>query len=162
MSENNTYEGNNMRASNIYEVRRFKKSDLPDVKNLDDMSGNYVYEFLDGLDEEEFASCSGYGIFVNGDLAGYCTLGGGELYDRFDEYKYGDRCLSDVFIKEQYRGKHLGSTLVSDAISLELANGNESIFATLLDDSLLEFYSKLGFNFIDINAGVIFKNNKGE
>lgn len=151
-----------MRAFNIYEVRQFKKSDLPYVKNLDELSGNYVYDFLKVLENDEFADCSGYGIFVNNELVGYCTLGGGELYDRFDEYKYGDRCLSDVFIKEQYRGRHFGTTLVSNAFLLELENSNESIFATLIDDSLIEFYSRLGFNFIDISAGVIFKNNKGE
>ena len=108
---------------------------------MDDQSGNNVAW---GIDSEEYA----WGVFLDRELIGYCTLGGADDtalgYKEFVEWNFDSLCLSDVYIKEEYRGKGLASLLVEKVIEYGNSN-NESVFLTVMDDNLAVFYEKLGF-----------------
>lgn len=139
-------------------VRPILIQDMSDVAELDEMSGNYVFEMLEDYEEDEFGSYA-YGIFVDDELVGYCTVGGAEPYHELKEYQSLDLCLSDVYIKEEYRGNGYGRLLVEKAIEFEIDNETKPvhIFATLLNDYLIEFYEPLGFKVIYPNEGIIYK-----
>ncbi|MCR5776060.1 MAG: GNAT family N-acetyltransferase [Lachnospiraceae bacterium] len=101
-----------------------------------------------------------YGAFKGNELIGYCSIG---YADGFEDvpaivehklYNNGENVtliLSDVYIKKSERNNGYASKLVSDAISMKLENDPDvrGIFALLLDDNLMEFYEKLGFEWAD-------------
>lgn len=141
------------------EIRPVRFTDLEAVKVLDELSGNSVFDMTDdeeaGVNEQDYT----WGAFLNGELIGYCTLGGAEEFeDEFDIYKDEDLCLGDVFIKGEYRGKGYGTELVIKSIATKTTHG-ESVFATILDDDVLHFYESLGFVLIHRGGGVIYKHN---
>lgn len=139
------------------EVRTIRFADLDAVKELDEMTGNDVFDMIDDDEESVNEQDYAWGAFLNGELIGYCTLGGAEEFeDDFDIYVDDDLCLGDVFIKEEYRRKGYGTELVAKAIAAKTTNG-ESIFATILDTDLMSFYESLGFKLIHMGGGVIYR-----
>lgn len=134
------FELSGFEPSHCFRVRALGEDDREQVELLDEKSGNDVAW---GIDSEEYA----WGVFLEKELIGYCTLGGADNdcgYEDFDEWTFDSLCLSDVFVKEEHRGKGAASALIEQA--LDKANSeNESVFLTLLDDRLAEFYEKFGF-----------------
>lgn len=141
------------------EIRAIRYSDMPNVKSMDSESGFNVFGALACYDELEFGDYA-YGAFLNGKLIGYCTVGGAEEYDKYKDYRINDLCLSDVFVKEEYRHKHIGSIMVAKAIALEFKGVRRNVFATILTDDDLQFYKDLGFVVIAKNEGVVCRRVK--
>lgn len=135
-------------------IRLIGRSDLQDVANMDERSGFSVFELLKDKEPDEFSDYA-YGAFLEGELIGYCTVGGAEEYARFGKYRNGDLCLSDVWVNEEYRDKHVGSLLVTYAIRMEYKDVRRNVFATILNDADFPFYASLGFSVLDKDAGVI-------
>lgn len=126
-------------------IRSLNEGDYAEVEALDELSGNGV---ADMVDCEEYA----WGVFVEEELVGYCTIGGADEpamgYDEYPQWTNESLLLSDVFIKEEYRGHGLALRLINEA--LEKGNPeNESVFITLLDDNLCSLYKRVGFRFIE-------------
>ena len=107
-----------------------------DIKHLDRYSYRSVYDNF-GADSE----CV-YGLWLNNKIIGYCTLGyaDGVLYNVGAD----DLLLSDVYILSKYRKKGYGLYFLQRV----LKNINVPVYAEILEDGLLYFYSKLGFKLI--------------
>ena len=133
-----------MDNEDLFTVRVIEFQDLEAVKELDELSGNGVYDTIKDYEEEVADYEYAWGAFLNGELIGYCTLGGA---DEYDDAKDGDLCLSDVFIKEEYRGNGYGTALVEESLKQHSESGN--VFADLLDSNLMYFYGPLGFEGLD-------------
>lgn len=125
-------------------VRALSEADVEQVELLDDLSGNDVAW---GIDSEEYA----WGIFIGDDLVGYCTIGGADDtgHDEYESWTYDSLCLSDVFVKEEHRGKGFASRLINEALEKCNPENKVSVFITLLDDRLSYLYEKLGFKALD-------------
>ena len=126
-------------------VASLSEKDLAQVQLLDELSGNDVAFMLDG---EDYA----WGVFLGDELVGYCTIGGADDpdmdYDNYEEWTDSSLCLSDVFVKEEYRGRGAALTMINEA--LQQANpDNDSVFITLLNDGLEHLYEQAGFRHID-------------
>lgn len=109
---------------------------VSDIKHLDRYSYRFVYDNF-GTDSE----CV-YGLWLNNKIIGYCTLGyaDGVLYNANAD----DLLLSDVYILSKYRNKGYGLYFLQRV----LKNINVPVYAEILEDGLLYFYSKLGFKLI--------------
>lgn len=134
-------------------IRLIGRSDLSDVAEMDARSGFSVFDLLKDKEPDEFTDYA-YGAFLAGKLIGYCTVGGAEEYACFKQYRDGDLCLSDVWVDEEYREKHVGSLLVTYAIRMEYQDVRRNVFATILNDADFPFYASLGFSTLN-DAGVI-------
>ena len=126
-------------------LRPLTEDDEIQVEVLDEVTGNGVAEMLDA---EDYA----WGLFYGEELVGYCTLGGADDptmgYDKYPEWTGDSLCLSDVFVKEDYRGQGLALKMINEV--LEKANLEKaSVFITVIDDRLSYLYEKLGFEMID-------------
>lgn len=130
-------------TNNEITVRVIQYNELDAVQELDELSGNNVYDMIVDYEEEVADYEYAWGAFLGDKLIGYCTIGGADEYDDFAEYKNGDLCLSDVFIREEYRGNGYGSILVEESLKQYSEPGNA--FADILDVELLHFYEPLGF-----------------
>lgn len=129
-----------------YLVRSLTESDISQVIVLDKLSGNQLKYFLD---------VAGYcwGLFLNQELAGYCSIGYADDVDSeiedYEGYSCDSLLLSDVFIKEEYRHQGYALLLVDKAIKECMKEVSELIFLTLLDSKLSHLYEKIGFQCID-------------
>lgn len=57
-------------------VRPFRYTDLKDVLKMDDESGNYVSQWVKDLEgEDDNYNDYSWGIYIDNELAGYCTIG---------------------------------------------------------------------------------------
>lgn len=132
-------------------VRALSEEDLVQVEVLDELSGNSVSDMVDSPDYA-------WGLFVDSELVGYCTVGGADDldmdYDEFKEWTDDSLLLSDVYVKEEHRGHGYGLRLVDEALSL-YNNMGSSVFLTILDDRLSHFYEKLGFRTLDDNGTMV-------
>lgn len=123
-------------------IRSLTEDDIKEVSLLDDLSDNGV---VDMIDCEDYA----WGIFVEKELIGYCTVGGADVGDYEDEaeWTYDSLLLSDVFICPEYRGNGYAKLLINYA--LKQANpDNEPVFLKVLDDRLATLYESLGFKYL--------------
>ena len=137
-------EDKNIKLDCIPEVRALTEDDVEQVEVLDSESGNDVACMVDS---EEYA----WGIFVGADLVGYCTIGGADDtgHDEYETWTNESLCLSDVFVKPEHRCKGYASRLIGEALKHCNPDDKESVFITLLDDDLSDFYYSLGFKLLD-------------
>jgi GNAT superfamily N-acetyltransferase len=134
-----------------YIVRHLNEKDLREVKKIDSESGLDVANML-----ESYQYC--WGIYVDGLLAGYCTIGGAdccaEPISTHNLYNKDALLLSDVYVYKEYRGHNYSIILLHRA--LKLYHKPNVIYLTLLDYQLSYLYNKLGFESID--KYTMFKN----
>ena len=120
---------------------------LEQVVELDDLSGNYVEQWIE--DNEDYA----WGLFQGDELVGYCTIGGAddcpEAIEKYDGYQQEDFLLSDVYIKPKYRRQGYGHQMVQKVLEHVLKEEQQNVFITLLYDGLAKFYEPLGFQWVD-------------
>lgn len=117
-----------------------------EVEAMDDMSGNYVSQWLE--DNEDYA----WGLFAEEKLVGYCSIGYaddcGEQIEGYPGYTSDSLLLSDVFVLPEYRGQGFGSFMVNEAVKLRTEEDKQFVFLTVMYDRLSHFYEKIGFSFI--------------
>ena len=91
--------------------------DAPEIIKMDDMSGFYVSQWLDEMDEDNDYS---WGIYVDHVLAGYCTIGYADdvpsIIEEHPNYSSEAYLLSDVFIKPEYRHNGYGLQMITETI----------------------------------------------
>lgn len=143
----------------IMDVRALTEKDMQIVRELEQKSDFIISDMID-------SDNYGYGIFNNKKLIGFCSIGGADvLSDEMDEIGYrnydiaNDLLLSDVFIDPAYQNKGYGTMLIKNAIRLKQKSEKKitNIFITILSDDIAAFYEKLGFEWIDQNAGILVK-----
>lgn len=136
--------------TNAHVIRPFVFSDLKRVKELDALSDNNVSQWVEDLEEDSDENDFSWGFFLNGELIGYCTIGYADTIKNviadYPGYSCDSLLLSDVYIKEEYRGNGFALEMLKTVIEKRKENGKELIFITLLDDKLSCFYKKLGFH----------------
>lgn len=137
-------------------VRTLTSSDEEQVKVLDMLSGNTVCDMLD--EDGGYA----WGIFRNGRLLGYCTIGGVEgteyqkIVDEADEIsvsKTTAKTVSNAYIHPYCRRFGFGSQMIKEAMNDEMYNNINAFFCTIHNYNLYEFYSKLGFH--ELEDGIL-------
>ena len=146
------------------------------VDMLDEISGNHVYQHIldmmhdskDIYEESDYA----FGIFDGKNLIGYCTIGYADgcpdCVEKYPQYDSASLLLSDVFVVPECRGKGIATKLVDEAIQLKAKAEPDakSIFLTVLDPKLGNFYALLGFEWVDKNheymvkTGIEIKNRE--
>ena len=127
-------------------IRSLNREDYDQVKEIDQLSFRDVSSTIDS---PEYA----WGIFDEDKLAGYCTIGGAEEIDEDDSW-----LLSDVFIKPEYRNQGYAKQLINEVLDNVSQINKESVFITILDDRLREFYEDIGFEYLE--DGLMVKNQK--
>ena len=140
-------------------IRPLTNDDLIAVETMDNMSGFYVSQWLDG--NEDYA----WGIFDTNKLVGYCSIGDAddccELIESHPAYDINSSLLlSDVFILPEYRKNGYGSKLINHVIARRTETEKASIFLTAMRTELLSFYKKLGF--LEVDDLVMVKPNRME
>lgn len=138
-----------------WETRPFERNDVEmyehGPENLDYLSGLSLTHVEDWYDDSNNYH---FGCFHYGELVGCCTIGGADAYDVAgnDEvihhplYTEDSYCLSDVYIKPNWRNQGAGSTMIKQAIAWKRENeGNKAVFIDVMEPELFNFYEKLGF-----------------
>ena len=137
-------------------IRRLTEEDRNAVDNLDDLSGNYVAQWLEG--NTDYA----WGLFADSKLIGYCSIGEAEdvsaVIENYPGYTCDSLILSDVFVLPEYRKQGLGLYMVEQVID-ERNKENNLIFLKPFCDSLGYFYDKLGFRYIDGNEEMVWDHD---
>jgi len=126
-------------------VRALTEMDEDIVKDIDNISGSNVLNFLDC---DEYS----WGIFKDKKLIGYCTLGYADIFEEiktYQGYKDDSILLSDVFVLPHFRGQGVATNLINNAIKKHSETQNNLIFLTLLESGLQYFYRKLNFKCIN-------------
>lgn len=144
-----------MESKGIF-VRSLTEEDRNAVDNLDELSGNYVAQWLEG--NTDYA----WGLFADSKLIGYCSIGEAEdvsaVISSYPGYTCDSLILSDVFVLPEYRKQGLGLYMVGQVIN-ERNKENNLIFLKPFCDSLGYFYDKLGFRYIDGNEEMVWDHN---
>ena len=137
-------------------VKPLNEENRPTVEEMDDMSGDYVSQWLE--DNQDYA----WGLFVNDALIGYCTIGYaddcGEKIEGYRGYTHDSLLLSDVFVLPDYRGQGYGSFLVNEAVKLRTKDDKQLVFLTMMHDQLSHFYESIGFS--AIGDGVMLRDER--
>lgn len=129
----------------ILTVMPLSNEHIHEVSSLDKMSGNNVSQYLE--DNEDFA----WGAFVRDKLVGYCTIGFADCEPAVKDvpgYCADSLLLSDVFVDPRYRNLGCGSFLVDHAIRLRTKKDHQLVFLGLLDNTVSDFYKKIGFSMV--------------
>ena len=132
-------------------IRPLTEDDSSAVDELDELSGNYVVQWLD-------ANNYAWGAFLENKLIGYCTTGYGDAIEEHPEHGCDSILLSDVFILPEYRRNGYATIMIKEALNLRHQSDgtpNETVFLTVLHDDLAALYQPLGFTFIDTNGNMI-------
>ena len=116
-----------------------------DIIHLDKLAGQFVLDNF-GIESE----CV-WGIWLDREIIGYCTLGFAEGV--LKNANYTDYLLSDVFIVPKYRNKGYATLFLQEVLSQVYA----PIYAQLLDKELINFYSR--FDFVSITDYLIYRPN---
>lgn len=128
-------------------VRPLCYDDLEAVEEMDELSGNGVTQWVRDLIGGAFNDYS-WGIFLKGELIGYCTIGYADDMDCLEDYP-GYTCdsllLSDVYVKCEYRGNGYALKMIKEVIDCRTEKEKELVFLTLLYDDLSRLYSKIDF-----------------
>ena len=141
------------------QIRNLDETDKAQVEFLDKMSENSV---ADMLDSENYA----WGIFREGRLLGYCTIGGVEGTEHYNIAKEYDevptsRTLSDVYMHPYCRGLKLGSILISTLFThIILPDDVSKVFCTIQNERQYNFYERLGFK--ELDDGILYHPCKEE
>lgn len=127
-------------------VRALSENDRASVLKMDCLSGSHLDEFLE--DNTDYA----WGIFVDGEMVGYCSLGLADdvepLIEEHPGYKLGgSMILSDVYISPFYREHGYGTMLIRGAMAnrWELDGKINSVYLQAMDPKVMNFYKKSGF-----------------
>ena len=146
-------------------VKPLSAVDAQEIVRMDDMSGFYVSQWLEEMDEDNDYS---WGIYVNHVLAGYCTIGYADdvpsVIEKHPNYSSESYLLSDVFIKPEYRHNGYGLKMITETIlgrwKVEETN---LVFLEIIYDNLKNFYGKAGFELLSDGVCMVFlpKNIKG-
>ena len=140
-------------------IRELNETDIKSVEELDELSGNQVSQWLD---------CDDYawGLFLHDKLIGYCTAGYADdccnSIENHPLHTNDSILLSDVFILKDYRNKGYASQMIRTALTLRHVNDgyDETVYLSVLYDSLARLYEPVGFLFID-NDGHMMLPKKG-
>lgn len=121
--------------------RALEEKDYEQVSMMDELSGNCVSEWLD--------TGSSFGAFAEDHLVAYLTMGYaddcGHTITANPLWSIDARILSNVFVRNCHRGQGIGLALLKNTLSQEELIGCESVFLAVMHDSLMGYYSKLGF-----------------
>lgn len=133
-------------------VRPFTHSDLADVVEMDEMSGNDVSQWVGELEPDEDNDYS-WGIYIDNKLAGYCTIGyADDMCDVIENHplnKNDAYYMSDVYMKPEYRHHGYGLKLITETIKGRFKSECEmAVFLQTFYDNLKNFYAKAGFEWI--------------
>lgn len=140
-------------------IRALTEDDKTVVRALDELSGNYVEQWLDSTDYS-------WGMFLDDTLIGYCTTGyADDCSDSIENHSLhtcDSILLSDVFIIPTHRHNGYASLMIRKALKLRHDGDgyNETVFLSLLYDSLSALYEPLGFSFIDDNGHMVLPKQK--
>ena len=126
-------------------VRLLTEKDAGQVDTMDSLSGFYVGQWLE--DNSDYA----YGAFINGELAGYCTVGGADdvSITIMDDSNYSPESLllSDVFVKAKYRHDGLATKMLKETCRQRVTD--ETLYCEPIHPSLYDLYKRIGFKKID-------------
>ena len=129
-------------------VRTLSETDSAQVQVLDLLSNNNVSA---SLDIDWYA----WGLFQNNKLLAYCTIGGidGTEHESIaKEMGANPACtLSDVYVHPYCRRMGFGSELIK--VAIEYMASNSTIFCTIFNASLYEFYESIGFE--ELEDGIL-------
>lgn len=133
-------------------IRPFTHNDIADVIAMDEKSGNNVQQWVAELEPDENNDYS-WGIYVNDELAGYCTIGYADDVCRVIENhplnKDDAYLISDVYVKPEFRHNGYGLKLITETIKGRFKSECEmAVFLNVFYDDLKNFYSKAGFECI--------------
>ena len=129
-------------------TRELELKDAEQIQEIDVTGDFEIFDFIEDIleeqeefrnDGEDYTQDYAYGIFLDDELIGYCTIGGA---DEIDCAGCDDELLGDVYIKEEYQGNGYGSKLVAYALS---KHPEHDIYADILYDDLEYFYKQFGF-----------------
>lgn len=120
-------------------------NDLEAIKFLDktNPNGEIAHMFDDDEDTQTYIWC----IRINDTLVGYCTLGGVDAYVEDCKSSYDITVnpeallLGDVYILDIFQHKKLGTCMISELMKTVKSD----VYADIMEDELLHFYSKFGF-----------------
>lgn len=131
-------------------IKPLSAVDAQEIIKMDDMSGFYVSQWLEEMDEDNDYS---WGIYVDHVLAGYCTIGYADdvpsVIEKHPDYSSESYLLSDVFIKPEYRHNGYGLQMITETI-LGRWRMEETgpVFLEILYDKLKNFYGKARFELL--------------
>ncbi len=128
------------------ETRALILSDAQQLKALDKISDFKIFDFVEDMFFEDEPQDYAYGIFLNNELIGYCTIGSADFYK---QAKSDDELLSDVFVREEYRNNGYASKLITYVLK---QHDKHDIFADVWFDNLEPFYKTFGFKRYDKNT----------
>lgn len=128
----------------MIKVRALELKDIDDIRSIDDSQpffeiSDFIQDILEEAESKDYIQDYAYGIFKDNKLIGYCTIGGA---DEIECAEYNDELLSDVYILDKYQGNGYGTELVKYALN---NHPTSNIYADILDENLIIFYSILGF-----------------
>lgn len=147
-------------------VRPLSAVDAQEIIKIDDMSGFYVSQWLDEMDEDNDYS---WGIYVDHVLAGYCTIGYADdvpsIIGQHPSYSDVSYLLSDVFIKPEYRHNGYGLQMITETILGRWKTEETGpVFLEILYGNLKNFYGKAGFDLLSDGVCMVLlpENIKGK
>mgnify|MGYP000348500268 FL=1 len=139
-------------------VKPLNIKDINEIRKMDDMSGFYVAQWVEEMDENNDYS---WGIYDDNILMGYCTIGyADDVYHVIEQhplYNNNAYLLSDVYMKPEYRHKNFGLKLITETIQKRFAlESKQPVFLEVMYDDLKNFYAKAGFTTIDDTECMIY------
>lgn len=135
------------------QIRRLRGTDAVSVKELDEISGNNVFQYIENvgpLQETEDA----WGIFDNGLLLGYCSTGGADGVISVPGMRSDAILLSDVFVRPECRGVGVATVMLTEILPYF---DDTNVYLTYLDERLEWFYKPLGFRRVSGEDTVMLK-----
>ena len=134
-------------------VKPLSVADSEEIIKLDDMSGFYVSQWLDEMDDSNDYS---WGIYVDHTLIGYCTIGYADdvpliikKHPAYSSSEYESYFMSNVFIKTDYRHHGYGLQMIKEAILGRWEKETPApVFLEIMHYKLENFYAKAGFELL--------------
>lgn len=135
-------------------TRTLRKIDLHKVRELDELSGNNVEQWLQDLMNPYDDASNCYGAFIEEELVGYFTIGDACGVLDLDYIGPDDELLSDVYVKKEYRHQGIATDMLEDILYF---HNDVDVYLTLLHDDLIPFYENLGFKRVPGTDNVMLK-----
>ena len=144
--ENNLEKIISSKQADSISIRSLTLEDNYKVSKLDNMSGNFVEQWLE--DNDDYA----WGLFKGKELIGYCTIGGaddcGKEITEYPGWTNDSLLLSDVFINPDHRRQGYATQMIDEVIKERTKEDKELVFLTVLYEDLVDLYEKVGFSYI--------------